>query len=113
MEYDPFGLDPHTPGAKQDGGKVRFELVLRGFALALLAVAKVATFGARKYTPDGWASVEDAEQRYTDALYRHLNAHHRSELLDPDSGLPHLAHAAWNALAVLELRLRRGSDHEG
>lgn len=107
MERDPNGLDPHAPGAKLDAGKPRPELIMRGFARALSAVAEVATFGANKYTDDGWQEVPEAERRYTDALYRHLLKHHRGEEDDPDSGLSHLAHAAWNALAILELRLRK------
>lgn len=102
-QADPKGLDQHTPGAKLDHGKVRLGLVLRGFAKAILWVAKVGTFGANKYTPNGWLEVENGIERYTDAMYRHLNAYERGEEIDPESGLPHLAHAAWNALAVLEL----------
>lgn len=105
-ERDPLGKDIHEPGAKADAGKVRFELIQRGFARALHAVAKVATYGADKYTDDGWETVPNGVQRYTDALYRHLNAEHRDEAWDPSSKLPHAAHVAWNALARLELMAR-------
>jgi hypothetical protein len=64
----------------------------------------VGTFGADKYTLHGWLAVENGEERYMDALFRHLLA---DEETDAESDLPHLAHAAWNALAVLELHLRR------
>lgn len=104
-ELDPAGRPPHTPGAKLDAGKVRAGLVNRGFARALLAVGEVGTFGAQKYTPHGWVEVPDGEARYTDALHRHL-LQGALEDHDPDSGLLHAAHAAWNALAVLELMLR-------
>jgi len=104
-ELDPTGRSPHTPGAKLDAGKVRAGLVNRGFARALLAVGEVGTFGAQKYTPHGWVEVPDGEARYTDALHRHL-LQGALEDHDPDSGLLHAAHAAWNALAVLELMLR-------
>lgn len=83
---------------------------MNGFARALLDVGRVATFGAIKYEPDGWLQVENGFNRYTAALYRHLLLgsfeHH-----DSDSGLSHNTHAAWNALARLELELRR-KDHE-
>lgn len=47
-------------------------------------------------------------QRYLDALVRHLLAMVVDpDGLDPETGLPHLAHVAWNALAVLELQARR------
>ncbi len=46
--------------------------------------------------------------RYTDAMMRHLLAMDVDpDGLDPETGLPHLAHIAWNALAVLELQARR------
>ena len=99
-ELDPNGLSPHIPGAKLDASKPDCDLVFSGFAKALLEVAKVGTFGATKYTDNGWKSVPNGIRRYRSAAYRHLLA---LEFLDKDSNLPHLAHAAWNCLAVLEL----------
>lgn len=102
-EADPTGRAPGTPGAKLDAGKAP---MLRGcveyFPLALEQVAKVSQFGANKYTWKGWETVPDGINRYGDALVRHL----AKEEHDPDSGLLHAAHAAWNALARLELMLR-------
>ena len=103
-ETDPNGLDQHAPGAKCDSGK-QLAGVLLDFSRALEAVADVGTFGANKYTRGGWQSVPEGEQRYTDALMRHLLKMQR-ENIDPDSGLEHLAHLAWNCLAVLELKRR-------
>ncbi len=105
-EADPSGVDPHTPGAKLDAGKVEFGLIMNGMPRALRQVARVATYGANKYTRDGWLSVPDGPRRYTDALHRHLNAEACGALHDPDTQLEHAAHAAWNALARLELLLR-------
>ena len=105
-DRDPNGLDPHAPGAKLDAGKVRPELIFRGFARALYAVAEVATFGANKYTDDGWEKVPDGEKRYRNAGYRHMLARHAGQLYDDQSGLLHAAHEAWNKLAELELMLR-------
>lgn len=95
-------------GVKHDQGKPMVGLMLTDFSRALEAVASVTTFGAGKYSPSGWLAVPEAERRYTDALCRHLLADLRGEATDAESGQPHLAHAAWNALAVLELRLRGG-----
>lgn len=100
-QYDPNGTDAHAPGAKLDGGKLRPGLVLGGFARALTDVTAVGTYGAAKYSDNGWRSVPNARQRYTDAFWRHLLAS-QYETLDPESGLPHTAHAAWNLLALLE-----------
>ena len=97
---------PHAPGAKLDAGKTRAGLVMGGFARALLEVSAVGTFGAQKYSPDGWVSVPRGVERYTDAMHRHLLAEAAGVALDSDSGLMHAAHAAWNALARLDLMLR-------
>lgn len=109
MEVDPTGRRPSDPGAKLDSGKTRLGLVLHGFARALEEVGKIGTFGAQKYSPDGWRQVPNGVERYTDAMYRHLFAEARGEERDND-GLRHAACAAWNALARLELIL--GARHE-
>lgn len=103
-EVDPYGKYPHEPGAKLDAGKVKAG-VLHDFSSALFDVACVGTYGAEKYTRGGWQSVPNARERYFDAMWRHLLAA-RHEAADKDTGLKHLAHAAWNILAVLELEAR-------
>jgi hypothetical protein len=106
-EADPTGRNPHEPGAKLDAGKIS---IWRGaidyFPRAIEAVAGISTFGAKKYAWKGWESVPEGVERYSDALVRHLISEAKGEILDPDSGYLHAAHAAWNALAVLELKLR-------
>jgi hypothetical protein len=104
-DLDPSGKSPHDPGAKLDYGKNRLGLVLLGFPNALKAVGQVGTYGANKYSDNGWKSVPNGQERYTDALLRHEVEFACGESDDTESGLPHLAHAAWNALAVLELYL--------
>lgn len=106
-EKDPDGLSPSTPGAKLDADKIDLDLVLGDFALALEEVGKVGTFGANKYSRSGWITVSRGIARYSSAMLRHYFAHKRGELTDKDSGLYHLSHLAWNALAVLEL-IKRG-----
>ena len=103
-EQDPNGLDAHNPGAKLDSGKPDASL-LGMFGLALLEVAKVGTFGAKKYTRGGWQEVEKGVTRYTAAMIRHWAKEDR-EPVDEESGLAHAAHVAWNALARLELMIR-------
>lgn len=103
---DPNGRSAHQPGAKLDGGKLQPDLILSGFANALTAVAEIGTHGAEKYTRDGWSSVPDGIYRYRNAGQRHALARATGEHADPDSGLAHLAHEAWNKLAELELTLR-------
>ena len=99
--------DLHAPGAKDDKAKPMAGVLLE-FSRALQTVVDVGTYGAKKYTRTGWATVPEGSQRYTDALVRHLLAMDvDQDGLDKETGLPHLAHVAWNALAVLELQARR------
>lgn len=107
-EVDPHGKEQHEKGAKLDQGKPDASLLLM-FGHALTEVARVGTFGAEKYTRGGWQSVGEGKTRYTAALLRHLLKEHY-EPNDPDSGLLHAAHAAWNALARLDLMLRERED---
>lgn len=105
-ESDPFGLGQHQAGAKLDANKNRLGLVLHGFARALQEVGKVGTYGANKYTDNGWVEVPDGIERYTDAMYRHLFTEAQGELCDKDTKISHAAHVAWNSLARLDLMLR-------
>ncbi len=102
-EHDPTGRDAHAPGAKLDAGKPLPALVLGGFPEALGVFVDIATYGAKKYTPGGWKEVPGAEGRYTEAMLRHLLAHMGGEVIDPESGKPHLGHVLWNVAAVLEV----------
>jgi hypothetical protein len=54
-------------------------------------VVKVLEAGARKYARDNWQRVPDGGPRYIRAAFRHLVARARGEVLDADTGLPHLA----------------------
>lgn len=105
IDHDPTGRAQHEAGAKLDGGKTRASLVLGGFSRALEHVAMVGTYGAAKYTDNGWRAVPAGRERYTDAMLRHLLAEAQGLECDPESQLLHAAHAAWNALARLELML--------
>jgi hypothetical protein len=105
-EKDPTGKRQNEKGSKVDKGKPRMDLVLGGFAEALIEVSKVGTFGANKYVDNGWQEVPNGEQRYTDALLRHYFYERQGESIDPDSNLLHASHTAWNALARLSFILK-------
>ena len=106
-EADPLWKSQHESGAKLDHGKNRLGLVLLAFSRALQAVGEVGTYGAEKYTENGWIDVPNGEARYTDAMLRHLFKEASGEQLDSDTNLLHAAHCAWNALSRLDLMLRR------
>lgn len=80
-------------GLKFDTGKLQYSLIPVETTQAL---AEVLSFGASKYAPNNWQLVENGEQRYLDALYRHLQAYRSGESHDPESGLHHLSHALTN-----------------
>lgn len=91
---------PLNPGRKDDSGKPQWSLLMRGCAAGLVGVVSVLGFGARKYAADSWQRVDNARERYHDALYRHLNAIERNGFLarDPETGLLEWFHVACNAL---------------
>ena len=91
-------------GIKHDAEKPRMDLL--PFE-ALEAVAQVLTFGAVKYSVDGWKRVYDGERRCVAALLRHLCAHDRGEARDAESGLLHAAHMATNALFILWFEIQK------
>ena len=111
-ESDPTGRKPNDPGAKLDQGKNRLGLVMFGFSKALQAVGRVGTYGAQKYSDNGWMQVPDGAARYTDAMLRHLMSEAEGEEIDPSTGLMHAAQTAWNALSRLELMLREKETKE-
>lgn len=99
-------------GMKYDQDKVRMSLVIDGFADSLFEVGKIATFGAEKYAAHSWKGVPDGLERYTDAMYRHLNAEAQGEEMDDESEMMHAAHTAWNALARLHFLLENKKKNE-
>lgn len=68
--------------------------------LALLAVAEVAGFGASKYDRMNFVRGYAWSLSY-DAMQRHLHLFWSGQETDDESGLSHLAHAAWHALALI------------
>lgn len=86
--------------------KLRWDLL----PLSLIKeVVYVFHFGSRKYQPNTWQNLPDGYNRYKAAMFRHIEAFESGEINDKESGLCHLAHAAWNALAMLYFGLK----HEG
>ena len=79
---------------KHDSGKCMVSLVDPAFTLG---VGAILTFGAHKYAINNWQLVPDIT-RYKDAAYRHFLAYLSGELIDPESGLPHLDHLATNIM---------------
>lgn len=56
-------------------------------------IVDVLTYGAAKYSPYNWMQMKDPHARCFAALMRHMTAWKSGEIMDKESGLPHLAHA--------------------
>jgi len=93
-------LDLHVAGAKDDKEKPRWDLLPWK---AVAGLIKVLSFGAKKYTPNGWRTVPNAKERYTAALMRHLHAINTGSSIDPESGLRHIDHVMCNVAFLAEL----------
>lgn len=109
IEVDPHGKAAKEPGSKLDAGKNQPSYAVEYFPRAIGAISDIGEFGARKYTRGGWKTVPDGKLRYKDAMLRHLLKEYIEGPYDQDSKLLHLAHLAWNAMAILELELSGGT----
>jgi hypothetical protein len=100
--------------AKKSESQIRKETpvwsgVLQYFPDAIQAVARVSFKGDAKHNGpnDGarkiqWARGKSMDQE--DCVVRHMMT---PDEIDPDTGETHLAHAAWRALAALQLQIER------
>lgn len=88
---------------KNDQEKPKLSKIWR-FYDALLGVLKIVDFGAKKYGDGNWLTAsQDDINRYYEAGQRHLAAHLRGELIDDDSGNPHIYHAITTLLMATQL----------
>lgn len=62
-------------------------------------LADVLGAGAEKYEPENWRLGMTYSSCYA-AARRHMAAWYEGEETDPETGLSHLGHAAWNTLAL-------------
>ena len=81
------GLDL-SEGIKHDQDKPKMDLL---DADALEGLARVLTFGAKKYAAHNWRN-GIPNSRLIGAMLRHIFAIMRGEFTDPESGLPHIDH---------------------
>lgn len=90
---------------KHDSGKNMVSLVDPEF---ILGVGEILTFGAQKYAKNNWQLNTDLD-RYKDSTLRHMYAYLSGELLDPESGMPHLDHIATNIMFLRYFEHGKGS----
>jgi hypothetical protein len=87
---------PTNGGLRYDEGKTRLDLIPAEWIEGL---GQVLTMGAAKYEPRNWEQGMPYSKVYG-PLLRHANKFQGGESHDPESGLHHLLHVAWNALAL-------------
>jgi len=80
-------------------GKTRFDLVA---PWAMDQIAQVYTYGTIKYDDDNWWKGLKWKKDVLGCIFRHVWKWVRGEKWDDESGLHHLAHAAWNCMALIE-----------
>ena len=93
----------HTDGngkaLKMREGKPKLSLV----PLELMEnMARVYEYGLIKYERNSWRkfTADQVDDCLVDAAIRHLMAYAAGETHDPESGLHHLASAAWNCQTI-------------
>lgn len=90
-------------GLKYDADKSRLDLVQWPL---VTGIGDVLAYGAKKYEANNWQHVANGDDRYFAAAMRHLIAYRSGEVLDPESGLNHLAHAATNLMFLLHIQTK-------
>lgn len=86
-------------GRKFDSEKPDYSLIP---PFALEELAKLLTFGAKKYSRNNWKKV-NPPIRYFAASMRHAWAWMRGEKYDPESGIHHLICAACSLMFLYEM----------
>jgi hypothetical protein len=105
VEFEKHPQDKQDKGLKFDTEKLRMDLIP---VEVINALAQVLTYGAKKYAPNSWQNVEPFNDRYYAALLRHLMLWRSGEIIDKESGLPHLTHALANVAFLLTHELKEG-----
>jgi hypothetical protein len=88
---------------RYDSGKPRYDLIPGD---ALDDLAKLYDYGAQKYAERNWEKGM-SWSRCFGSLMRHAWAFWRGEDIDPESGIHHMTHAAWNCIALVSYSKRK------
>ncbi len=104
----PSGTKPTNPKDAIGSDKVPMHLWPKtATTLGTMALLE----GALKYGRSNWRAVGIRASIYYDAVDRHMGAWFEGEDIDPDSGLPHLAHAL-ASLAIIVDSIANGSFND-
>lgn len=92
-------------GTKHDNGKPLIGDMIIDYKVQLLELCKVFEHGTKTYGLGNWKQVENGEERFTNAMIRHLLR--EDEVYDEETGLLHAAQVFFNAGARLYFILER------
>jgi hypothetical protein len=76
-------------------------IVRRLLGDAIEEYCAVCEYGAKKYERGNYRKGAYLSE-YLDCALRHIKAHDRGEINDPESGRKHLGHAFWNLVQALD-----------
>lgn len=97
-KYNPISpIPPNALGLRYNNDKPRHSLI---DPYALNELAKVLTFGAKKYKEHNWRNGLSISETL-DSLLRHVEAFNSGEDFDSESTLHHIAHAMCNCMFIL------------
>lgn len=99
---------PLPSSGMREMGKLPVHIVPAEFNLILAAILE---YGANKYAPHNFEKGMDPDDLLRGAE-SHLMAMKAGTLYDPESGLPHAGHAAWNLLTFAMQMMREPSLEE-
>jgi hypothetical protein len=85
-------------GIKHDSGKPQLDLVPASLEES---VGQILTMGAKKYAAHNWRNGINYS-RIVASLKRHLNEFYKGNLIDEESGKPHLWHVGCNVAFLIE-----------
>lgn len=83
-------------GTRHNSGKTQLSYILDA-DIAMKGMCDVFEFGAKKYERNNWKKGLNTKE-VMDSLLRHLTSYASGEVLDPESGLPHIDHITCNAV---------------
>lgn len=101
------------PGVKNDSSKLPYYTVLfKQFPNAIREVVKCSQAGHNKYneTDKDWQNfsrLDNADIRYKEAMIRHMTEEGIVDDMEEFGEMTHEAAVVWNALADLEIKLRK------
>jgi hypothetical protein len=94
-------MNPITENPKEAAGRAKTPLHLIPTVFSK-QVSLALDWGGQRYSHWNWRDAGVNATTYIGAMRRHLDAWQDGEDMDPDSGLPHIAHIAASCAIILD-----------